>query len=250
MTSEKDIILADPPLDPERFRWLDEPEFNPPKLAPGEDTPVTEEGKKAVNQVPDDKALWEQIRVILQGVMIRHAARVARAAVDYKADLGMGVDFDQVDQEILAFTRAYTNDWWDKLEGVTRDALRETLVTWQESGLGERGLEDLVDQLGTVFFDEVRARRIAVTEVTRIFDQGNRLAEVNAGFSQQKWLTARDEIVCKKLFSYNGVDYQGCGGLDGLIFPINEGPFPVEDTHINCRCLRTAITDEGEVFRD
>lgn len=200
---------------------------------------LSEAGEKAVSDVPRDDQLWNEIRMIIQGAVIPHIQQVAMEAAEYKSDLGYGVDMDLVNQHILAFTRTYKNDWWDAMEATRREGLREALVTWQESGLGKRGLDDLLKTVEDVFFDPVVADRIAVTEVTRIFDEGNRIAERSMGVQEQVWQTSRDETVCDI-----------CDALDGKHYPIDEAPFPVTDTHPNCRCARLGVGRSGQVLGD
>lgn len=200
---------------------------------------LSEAGEKAVSDVPRDDQLWNEIRMIIQGAVIPHIQQVAMEAAEYKSDLGYGVNMDLVNQHILQFTRTYKNDWWDQLEATRREGLRDALVTWQESGLGKRGLDDLLNTVEDVFFDPVVADRIAVTEVTRIFDEGNRIAERSMGVQEQVWQTSRDETVCDI-----------CDALDGKHYPIDEGPYPVTDTHPNCRCARLGVGRSGQVLGD
>ena len=188
-------------------------------------------GRRSVINLPDDPRLWERLRVILQLVIVRHTAEIAAESIRFNIGLGLAVDLNFVDDSILEFTRQYSNEWWNSLSTTTREGLRDALTTWQESGLGKRGMPDLVKSLESVFFSKVRAHRIAATEVTRIFDQGNRIAERSAGVEFQRWHTAVDEKVCPI-----------CSPLDMQVFPIDGGPRPVTDTHIQCRCRRRGIS--------
>lgn len=219
-------------------------------LAVLKDRILRETGEKAVQDIPEDPALWNEIRVLLQGAMISHIRDIALEAAGYKLDMGLGVNLDTVNQGILDFTRSYSNEWWGRLEEPTREGLRTALATWQESGLGKRGIPDLINALGDTLFSPTRAEVIAVTEVTRIFDEGNRMAERSIGIETQEWQTAMDDKVCTRPIEYNGVTYDGCAALDGKKFPIDEGPYPVTDTHPNCRCARLGVTKRGEVLGD
>lgn len=209
-----------------------------------------EKAFKQLQDLPDDPDLWEQLRVIIRAAMDPNVRDVALAAAQYKTDMGLGVDMDRVDRDLVNFTRSYSNDWWKGLEDSTREGLRDALATWQESGLGDRGLPDLEAALEDIFFSPTRAKRIAVTEVTRIFDEGNRSAERTLGIKRQVWLTANDDLVCVNEIHYGGMTYGGCSELDGKVFAMEDGPYPVTDTHPNCRCLRTGLTDDGDILRD
>ena len=138
--------------------------------------------------------------------------------------------------EVLAFSQQYTDEWWTTIRGTTQAELRTAISTWQETGLGRAGFPDLVKAIEPMF-GRSRARRIAVTETTKIFDEGNRLAHESGGINEEEWQTARDvkvDDICKR--------------LDGERFPINAGPRPVSGTHVGCRCARLPVGPGGETL--
>ncbi len=163
----------------------------------------------------EDEQLWAELRADTMGAMQPHIRNGALAAAEGSAALGLVVDLDLVNTAVLDFTREYMDDWWNGLEAVSRNNLRKALTTWQESGLGERGLPDLVDSLRPTF-GKARAKRIAVTEVTRVFDLGNNLAHIAAGITEEEWQTAEDD----------NVDDVLCKPLNGERFGVSEGPRP------------------------
>ncbi len=140
-------------------------------------------------------------------------------AGQFNLDLGLAVDMDLINVEALQFSRTYTTDWINGLEEATRTQMRGAITAWQETGLGSQGFPDLVKALETSF-SPVRAKRIATTEITRIFDEGNRIAHNQAGIATQEWQTARDALVDDV-----------CRELDGERFPTNAGPRP--PIHVN-----------------
>jgi len=103
----------------------------------------------------------------------------------------------------------------------------KAVTAWQETGLGTRGLPDLVDSLSP-WFGEARAQRIAQTETTRVFDLGNKAAHEAAGIEYEQWQTANDSRVREEH-----------KGFEGKVYGINEGPRPSD--YINCRCSRVPI---------
>ena len=165
--------------------------------------------------------------------MVRDFANEAAA---FNLDLGISVDMNLVNRQVLDFSRSYATAWWDEIEVATRDGLRSSIVSWQEGGLGRRGLPDLTRSLEPLF-GEVRAKRIAVTEITQIFDEGNRLAHNSAGIEIEEWQTVRDPRVDDI-----------CRALDKQRFPTNGGPRPVRDTHIGCRCARLPVSASGQAL--
>jgi SPP1 gp7 family putative phage head morphogenesis protein len=196
-------------------------------------------GKKPVKELPfmddiiNDEEMLENFRVRVVSAAQPYFRNGALEAAAYNASLGLGVNMDLVNQAVLDFTRTYTNEWWMELSKVTRDGLRKAIAAWQETGLGEQGLQDLVNSI-TPLFGEARARRIAVTETTRIFDEGNKLARQSAGIKYEEFQTSEDDLVC-----------QLCGPLNGLYFGINEGPRP--PIHVGCRCARISAANYNPV---
>lgn len=69
------------------------------------------------------------------------------------------------------------------------------------------------------------AKRIAVTEMTRIFNLAALDRMARAGIEMWEWYTAEDEKVCK-----------ACRELDGKKFPITCRDVPPIASHPNCRC--------------
>jgi SPP1 gp7 family putative phage head morphogenesis protein len=96
----------------------------------------------------------------------------------------------------------------------------------------------LVDQLvATNLFDKTRARRIAMTESTRIYAENNlavwRQSEI---VNKKRWYTAVDEKVCPI-----------CGVLDGKEVGLDEEFAPgilAPPAHVNCRCIIRPVISE------
>ncbi len=179
---------------------------------------------------------WDDFQVDAVNTMMPLARQGALEAAAVNLDLGIAVDMDLVNQQVLDFSSRYATAWWDELEVATQNSLRSAISTWQEGGLGRRGLPDLVKAIEPTF-GRPRAQRIAITEVTQIFDEGNRLAHNSGGIETEEWQTVEDgavEEICKK--------------LNGKRFPTNEGPRPVKDTHIGCRCSRLGVGEDGDII--
>jgi len=165
------------------------------------------------------EAFWEGFRSRIIPIGMSSARNGVIDAGQFNLDLGLAVDMDLINVEALQFSRTYATDWISGLEETTRTQMRGAITAWQETGLGSRGFPDLVKALETSF-SPVRAKRIATTEITRIFDEGNRLAHNQAGITVQEWQTARDALVDDV-----------CRELDGERFDTNAGPRP--PIHVN-----------------
>ena len=125
------------------------------------------------------------------------------------------------------------------LNQTAREQVREAFVRWTRGGLDwqpdEQGLPFLIQQLEPVF-GPMRARRIAVTETTRIFTEGERLVnDADEAVEGYRWLTVADEQVCPT-----------CGPLHGLVRQKDSsfvhptmGNVSDPPAHVNCRCAMT-----------
>ncbi len=184
----------------------------------------------------DDDAFWTTFQADAVTTMLPLARQGALQAAQVNLDLGVAVNMDLVNAEVLSFSERYATAWWDEIEVASQNSLRRAVTTWQEGGLGRRGLPDLVKAIEPTF-GKARAERIAVTEVTQIFDEGNRLAHNSGGIEEEEWQTVEDAAV----------DSEICRPLNGRRFPTNEGPRPVKDTHIGCRCARLGVGDNDRV---
>ena len=180
-----------------------------------------------------DDEFWQSFKADAIGAMAPLVREGALEAAAFNQGLGLSIDMNLVNQQVLDFTGTFATQWWDELEVATRNSLRSAVTSWQETGLGSRGLPDLARALEPTF-GSARAKRIAVTEVTQIFDEGNRLAHNAAGIETEEWQTVRDAAV-----------EEICRPLDKQRFPTNAGPRPVKDTHIGCMLPGTRVVATG-----
>jgi SPP1 gp7 family putative phage head morphogenesis protein len=130
------------------------------------------------------------------------------------------------------------------LDQTSREQVEQVFRRWINGDLEgaaarEQGIPAFIRALEPTF-GPVRARRVAVTEATRIFTEGQRQAEADNEFTTMfRVSTSRDERVCPI-----------CGPLDGQtrekgtytyqhpeLGPIAGPPF-----HVNCRCGETPET--------
>jgi len=132
--------------------------------------------------------------------------------------------------------------WFDLLDQTTQQALRNTLFNF----VGNRAVtvNDVMFGLSGVF-EDYRLERIAVTELTRMFAQGQQLAgealaQEHEGVTVIKtWFANQDDLVCPI-----------CGPLNGKSVKIN-AEFTGGDgkryfnppAHVNCRCWTQSRTD-------
>lgn len=109
--------------------------------------------------------------------------------------------------------------------------LRRDLELFVQSG---EELESLVERITNSYaFGPVRARMIAVTEVTRAYAYGNQRAWKASGFIEKKaWRTAVDEVVCPICSELN----DKVVGIDDSFKSSYVGDVDLPPAHVNCRC--------------
>jgi len=197
----------------------------------------------------DNKRFWEAVsgdwatafeEAVGEGVGITAGYQAAR--------FYFYVDMELVNGAVRAFTaETYIPDLI-KLDGpksiiaATRNGVRDVLVRWMDGDLGDQGLADLTRALERWFSPE-RARRIGVTEATRVYALGNREAWRNSfrdpefqqatGIRAMGWQTARNGLVCATCRPLNGKQVLLDRG-----FPVDGGMPPA---HPFCRCWLTPI---------
>ena len=153
----------------------------------------------------------------------------------YASGVGQMVDVDNVNISLIRWIGRYRDTWLSKITETSREYVADKIVEWLRSG---DPLESLVQSLmddQTNMFSEMRARRIAVTEVTRLYAMGNQAAWEESGYIDKfRWNTAEDELVCKI-----------CGRPDGYAgkeFPLSQLS-EMMPAHVNCRCWATPVVN-------
>lgn len=146
----------------------------------------------------------------------------------------------------LLFNRELANEQAAVWAAQYTDDLLDTLGTSQQRVVGSV-LEDWIKQPGADLgqlaqalqanFSVDRADLIAVTEVTRAYANGNKIAYSEAGVTHWRWRTNRDALTCPV-----------CGPLNNQVFAIGAVignfrgvPFTEPPAHPECRCWMTPV---------
>src|SRR3990172_5230044 len=149
---------------------------------------------------------------------------------------GIDIEYTLTNVEAATWARKYAKDFLKEIDGTTQDALQQAIIAFVETPGFTIG--DVMDMLP---YDEQRALRIAVTEVTRTYAQGQLMAgdQLKKEFPEvrvvKRWYTNNDDLVCEI-----------CAPLDGMELGIGEGFTTEADksagldsppAHPNCRCF-------------
>ena len=175
----------------------------------------------------DDDVIAELI------VLLQHALKNGISL--FGRDIPLQIDWALTNLRASEWARKYVFDLVKGIDNTTRSLLQDIISQFVDTpGMS---IGDVMDLLP---FDEVRAQRIAVTEITRTYAQANQLAgedlrEAFPGVAVIKiWNTNNDDRVCEI-----------CGPLDGKEVGIDEN-FTTDianpPAHVHCRCWTTTTT--------
>lgn len=220
-----------------------------------ESPPIGVIGQKATGSEAEQDEWWEKATSPWMSDAEKWLSDSMQRAAEYQARrFNFYVDFRLINEAALIYAR---ETWWSeliKLDGEmsiaqeTRRKVWESVLKWQEGELGNRGLPDLRDEIAK-WFSAGRAKRIAVTEATRVYAEGNRWAWLTAakdpsleqafGIMASRWQTCRDGLVCPI-----------CAPLNGKQVMLNqEFPVPggIPPAHVGCIMPGNRVVAPGKI---
>lgn len=144
------------------------------------------------------------------------------------------IDFDNINKGVMEYAKKYRYEWIKGITNVSRESTQKTIADWIQSGSPLSALEAALDPI----YGPNRAARIAATETTRVFAEGNREVWESTGLVEEMiWMTAEDDRVCEI-----------CGPLDGVSIGIGDID-AIPPAHVNCRCWVKPVVSE-QAFAD
>jgi hypothetical protein len=172
-------------------------------------------------------------------ILLSKAARGGVKLFDMNVDLGG--EFALTNTEAAKWAATYVYDLIRGIDQTTLEAMRNAISTFVSTPGYTIG--DVMDLLP---FNSERARRVAVTEITRAYAEGNQLAagalaEQFPGVRVTKrWYTNQDDRVCEV-----------CGPLgdqepidqDESWTTVDGDELENPPAHVNCRCWTSYSTD-------
>lgn len=175
---------------------------------------------------------WNELSPLMLRILFNGAQSGAAAM---PAGMDVLVNWDWFNDAAIRFLDTWRGGTFAEMNNYTRTRTIKTISEWIQSGDALPVLEERLAPL----FGSSRARRIAATEVTRAYGEGNVLAWQSSGVvSGKRWMTARDERVCpicgplhNKVVSLSGGWTMDAGGQIVEGFGLTSPP-----AHVNCRC--------------
>jgi len=151
------------------------------------------------------------------------------------AAIGIGINWALVNNEVLNWARNWAAEEVTKITTTTRKMVQDKVTEWIGSGEPLKSLEN--ELLPT--FGKVRAKRIAVTEVTNAYAGGNLETWKASGLVEKKrWNTAGTDVcpICLDLD-------QQIVPLDAMFRDSTGMEYDRPPAHVNCKCNITPVVE-------
>lgn len=153
-------------------------------------------------------------------------------AVAQLETIGYGFDWTLANIQAREWALAHTGTLIRDITDVTARGVQQAMARWIDNG---EPLEALIHDIRP-YFSRQRAERIAVTETTRAYQQGNETAWRESGVvAQMEWQTVRDERVCPQCGPMHGQRASVGGTFNGVAAP---------PRHPGCRCFTLPVVEE------
>lgn len=196
-------------------------------------------GWRELEDILTDHDFWKEQKALVLGRMEPLMRKVFDEGIEFAKtiDLERGIgkredgdeaaaggslaalDAATIEDAAAQIFRTYVDDWWLGLERTTQARLRDAITLSSQNGTGTPGVIKAIAPL----FGDARAKRIGVTETTRLFGRGAQALYQAAGLSHWVWHDVEDDRVCPI-----------CDELNGNVYPINH---PFDPAHTSCRCF-------------
>lgn len=197
-----------------------------------------------LTRIDDPQRLMPFRDALIAALQDAAALGVAEAQADIERDvLGVkrtpivdtgGANWELPNIDAWEWARQYAGMLVRGIQDTTRRAVAAEVQYFTQNSLTINQLRDRIMGIDGGVFGEVRARRIAVTEVTRAYAEGNRAAWGAMDYVEgYEWNTANDERVCPI-----------CGPLHNVVVKKGElfaGIYNGPPAHVNCRCSMSPV---------
>lgn len=181
----------------------------------------------------DEAELWEAVSGVLVSAYL---SGIAGGVKILPAGVQTLVNHDMINHAAMEFAKNYRYALIKGITDTTRKSVQRNVGDWIASG---SPLDTLTAALEPIF-GEARAARIASTETTRAFSQGNMDAWESTGLVEEAtWMTAEDDKVCPI-----------CAERDGALIGIGDiDSAPPNGSHVGCRCWLQPVVSEAALDR-
>jgi SPP1 gp7 family putative phage head morphogenesis protein len=178
---------------------------------------------------PEEQSLWDMLSEPILKVVF---AGAKSGVLALPKQLQVLADWDSINHSALDYLSKYRIGTIANITKTTRDQTIKAIDGWVRGG---EPLKTLEARLAPIYGD-TRANRIAVTEVTRMYAEGNTMSWQSTDLvDQATFHTSEDEKVCEI-----------CDPLDGEVVDVDDyGRKP--PLHTGCRCFQTPVVSEDRL---
>ncbi len=190
--------------------------------------------------------LWSMVTDRLKSRLMERITAGAVSLVAINNDYLLSVLGDGIELDTEAFANTFSEELGQRITQTTDTIRRSTsrkIVSWYNTP--GRTLGDITDEL-TADFGDVRAERIARTEIAFLDEEVQNNTAEQLGIKAWWWSSKQDSEVCtRKLIGPDGQEYKGCRELHGKRFTMDQ-PGPPKGSHPNCRCDKILILESRD----
>lgn len=182
----------------------------------------------------------EQLRGMLLPILEQAAKDGAAGALsNVEGTDGINVDWSLVNENAVAWAKNYAAQLVTKINGTTRQLLAEAIS--QHLNTPGATLADLQAKIqDTMKANDIRARMIAQTEITRAYASGNlETWKASGAIEQKRWRTNNDHVVCDQCEPLNGKVV----GIGEQFETDNGERLDAPPAHPGCRCWITPVVE-------
>ena len=217
-------------------------------------TPVSHDPRTLEFWVQEQIALAEATGDVIMATLL---AGINTGMVMLPADLSSLVSFDALNEAALMYLRLWE---MDNLTGINQTTAQQVIGLIDDFITSGESFQTFIPkfqrQLEGIILSPARAKSIAVTEVTRVYAEGNMMSWASTGaITGKRWMTARDERVCpicgplhervveiEAHFTIppNAVSPE----LERILSRGQEAIFRAPPAHPNCRCWLQPFVDD------
>lgn len=182
--------------------------------------------------MPISEEFWNKwflrLQTVSEAELKQSAVIAAREAAQELVAQGITIDWNLINVAAQQWAEQYSYDLVKGITATSKKLLDNALSVWIGSGKPKSALIKVLKP----WYGKARAEMIAVTETTRAYAEGNRVAWHTSGVPKMKWFTAEDELVCPV-----------CGPLADKVTEVQGNGFAgvgakvaVPPAHVRCRC--------------
>lgn len=162
--------------------------------------------------------LWQALSKKVSDILVHGVETVISILPE---DLRNRISINLLQTDVIRYALNYREEWINTINQNTMTNIWKQVEIWRTTG---QPIDQLIEKLQRMGFPEMRAKRIAVTETTRLNSIAHQLSYEQSGVTHFRYMTYGDNNVCELCVPHHGHEY-----------PISQLSSMIPQ-HPNCRC--------------